>query len=120
MGVTRPAPRPPGASRYAPWAALFAALSGYALHHQVLSDMLRFDCRLGDGRLFLLAAVGVLVWMALGCVLSWRAVRALDAAEARSGGRRFIAHLGMLAALLMSIAVAWQTFAGYVVPACGT
>ena len=61
MGVTRPTPREPGISRRAPWAALFSSLSGYALHHQVLSDMLRFDCRLGDGRLFLLAAITVIL-----------------------------------------------------------
>ena len=120
MGVTRPTPRSPFASRFAPWAALFAALSGYGLHQQVLSSMLRFDCRLGDGRLFLLAAVGVVAWMALGCAVSWRAVRGLDSAEARSGGRKFVAHVGMLAALLMTVAVGWQTFAGFVVPACGS
>jgi hypothetical protein len=120
MDVNRPTPLVPGTSRFAPWAALFAALSGELLHHQVLSDMLRYDCRLGDGRLFLLAGIGVMAWMALGAVVSWHAVRGGDRAEGRSGARRFIAHLGLLAAALLAIAVAWQTFAGFVVPACGT
>ena len=115
----KPTPGVPGASRFAPWAALFAALSGELLHHQVLSDMLRYDCRLGEGRLFLLAGVGVIAWMMLGAFVSWRAVRGGDVAEARSGARRFIAHLGLLAVALLAISVAWQTFAGFVVPACG-
>ena len=119
MGVSRPTPLAPGASRLAPWAALFAALSGYAAHHQVLSDMLRFDCRLGDGRLFLLAGVLVAAWMVLGAYISWRAVRGEDKEEQRGGARRFIVHLGWLACAMLVIAVAWQTFAGFVVPACG-
>jgi hypothetical protein len=107
-------------SRISPWAALATALSGEIAHHQVLSDMLRFDCRLGDGRVFLLAALAVVAWMAAGAWISWWAVRGDDGVEGRAGGRRFIAYVGMLMALLLSIAVAWQTFAGFIVPACGT
>jgi hypothetical protein len=110
--------KPHVGSRYAPWAALVAALSGEALHHQVLSDMLRYDCRLGDARLFVLAGVGVIAWMALGTFVSWRSVRGMPSEEARDGARRFIVHLGSLAAALLAIAVAWQTFAGFVVPGC--
>jgi hypothetical protein len=107
-------PRPHGTSRFAPWAALVAALSGEVVHHQALSDMLRYDCRLGDAHTFVLVAVGVLAWMALGAVTSWVAVRG----EARGSTRRFIADLGWLTGLLLALAVAWQTFAGFVVPGC--
>jgi hypothetical protein len=118
MDVSRPLPR--GFSRIAPWMALIAALSGEAAHQQVLSDLLRFDCRLGDGRLFLLAGIAVAAWMALGAYVSWRAVREDAHAEARGGARRFVAQVGMLAVVLMLVAVGWQTFAGFVVPPCGT
>lgn len=120
MDVSRPTPRPSTRSRLAPWVALIAALSGEAFHHQALSDMLRYDCRLGDGRLFLFVGLAVIAWMLVGAVVSWRAVRGGDEAEGPRGARRFIAHVGILAALLLSIAVAWQTFAGFVVPACAS
>ena len=116
MDVTRPDAS--GRSRLAPWMALIAAVTAEGLHHQVLSDMLRFDCRLGDARLFVLAGVAAIAWMAVGAWISWVSVRHDDAMEGRQGGRRFIAVLGMLMGLLLSVAVAWQTFAGWVVPAC--
>jgi hypothetical protein len=103
-------------SRLAPWAALVAALSGEAAHHQVLSDMLRYNCRLGDPHWFLVAAVCVVAWMALGAGISWLAVRG----ESRASTRRFIANLGLLLALLLALAVTWQTFAGFIVPGCPT
>jgi hypothetical protein len=109
-------PLAPGTSRLAPWAALVAALSGEAVHHQVLSDMLRFDCRLGDAGVFLLAAAGVLLWMGLGAAISWFTVRG----EPHATTRRFIANLGILMGLMLALAVLWQTYAGFVVPGCPT
>lgn len=105
-------------SRAAPWSALAAALVGEGLHHQVLSDMLRFDCRLGGPMPGLLAGIGVFVLIALGCVLSWLSVRGLDAGDPHAANRRFIVRLGYMVAGLMAVAVAWQTLGMFLVPAC--
>ena len=105
-------------SRFAPWLGLAVALAGEALHHQVLSDMLRYDCRLGHPANGLLAAGAVLVAMGLGAWLSWKAVRGKDVQNAQDANRRFIARLSVMAAALLAVAVIWQTLATVVVPPC--
>jgi hypothetical protein len=106
------------ASRFAPWLGLFTALGGEAMHQQVLSDMLRFDCRLGEPLNGMLAAVAVLVAMGLGAWVSWESVRGKEVTDAHDATRRFIARLSVLAAALLAIAVIWQTLATVVVPPC--
>ena len=105
-------------SRFAPWFGLIVALAGEALHHQVLSDMLRYDCRLGQPANGLLAAVAVLVAMGLGAWLSWEAVRGKEVENAQDANRRFIARLSVMTAALLAVAVIWQTLATVVVPPC--
>jgi hypothetical protein len=106
------------ASRFAPWLGLVTALGGEGLHHQVLSDMLRFDCRLGDPLKGMLAAVAVLVVMGLGAWFSWESVRGKDVETAQDATRRFIARLSVMTAALLAVAVVWQTLATVVVPPC--
>ena len=108
-------------SRWAPWSALAAALTAEAVHHQLLSDLLRFRCEWGRPALGLSVTAAALAWMVLGCLLTRAAVRpqvlgAMEPSAARN--RRFIAHLGWLACALLSIAIAWQTLAVLWMPSC--
>ena len=104
-------------SRLAPWAALIAALVGEALHHQLLSDMLRFRCELGSVAMGL--GIAAISWglMATGSAISWLAARG-EPDLPRLQTRRFIAQLGWLACALCAVGVAWQTLATWLVPPC--
>jgi hypothetical protein len=109
------------ASRWLPWSALVAALSGEGVHHQLLSDLLRFRCEWGRPALGWAVTAAVLLWMLLGAVLTRAALhppvmQALPEAAARN--RRFIAHLGWLACALLAIAVCWQMLAVLWMPSC--
>jgi hypothetical protein len=107
-------------SAFAPWAGLVAGMFGELVHHQVLSDLLRFDCRRGGGGPGLVLAVAVLVLIALGAWLSWLSAPhpRPEAEAARDANRRFIARMSLMATALFSVAVAWQTMAGFILPAC--
>ncbi|MDR0182149.1 hypothetical protein [Lysobacter arvi] len=105
------------ASRAAPWAALVAALGGEALHHQLLSDMLRFRCEAGSLAFGLGVASVSWLLMAAGSGVSWLAARG-DLRDPHVQTRRFIAQLGWLACALCAIGVAWQTLATWLVPPC--
>ncbi|MBB4125960.1 ferric-dicitrate binding protein FerR (iron transport regulator) [Xanthomonas translucens] len=119
MAVNAPRHR----SRFAPWAALLAAMAGEALHQQLLADLLRFRCEWGSGLLGAALAAAVLALMAIGCWVSWRSLphRAAgdDAGTAPiASNRRFIVHLGWMTAALLAVAVLWQTLATWLVPSC--
>jgi len=103
-------------SRMAPWMAFIVAPLAWALHHQVLSDMLHFNCHLGSptaGSIMAIVAVAALVTSGL---LSWRARRDEGASE----GRYFIAVLGTLFTGVSLFAIALQTLATFMLPGCGS
>jgi len=105
------------AGRIAPWSALIAAILGLALHHQVLSDMLRFRCELGGPGAGVAGAVLAWALMGAGAFLSWRAVRGGTDAP-RDRNRRFIARLGWMLCALFAVSVLWQTLATWMLPPC--
>lgn len=112
---------PVRASRWAPWAALATALSAEGVHHQVLTDLLRFHCQWGGPALGWKVTALALAWMVLGCLVTRAALhpqvlQRMDAPAARN--RRFIAHLGWLACAVLAIAVAWQMLAVMWMPPC--
>ncbi|HEY0335234.1 MAG TPA: hypothetical protein VGC74_16285 [Stenotrophomonas sp.] len=103
------------------WAALGCALSAEAVHHQLLSDLLRFRCEWGQPALGWAVTAGAFAWMALGCLvtrasLAPHRLETLDASAARN--RRFIAQLGWMTCAVMSIAVSWQMLAVLWMPSC--
>ena len=109
-------------SRWAPWAALVAGLSGEAVHHQLLSDLLRFRCEWGQPALGWAVTAAVLGWMAAGCLLSRAALPPPlpDGAEGKGSARnrRFIVPLGWLACAVLAIGVCWQMLAVLWMPSC--
>jgi hypothetical protein len=101
------------AGPFAPWCGLVAGMVGEGLHHQVLSDMLHFDCQRGGAWPGLLWGSVLIVFIAGGAAVSWFARDAGGSAT-----RRFIADSSLMAAGLFGLAIAWQTLAGFIVPAC--
>lgn len=105
-------------SGFAPWAALAASFAATGLHQQFLSDVLRYDCRIGSATTGMLAGLVSLVVIGLGCWVSWHATRQAPAGSPPDRTRQFIAHLGLLFSLLAAVAIAWQVLATFLVPAC--
>ena len=107
-----------------PWAGLFGGVAGWVLHHQLVNDVLHFDCGRGNATGLVLGAA-VIACIALLGLWSWRALRTSDAArheredDSRSGDTRsFAAKLSLMAAALFALLVAVQTLAGAMVPGC--
>jgi membrane associated rhomboid family serine protease len=105
-------------SRIAPWSGLIAGMLAEIVHHQLLSDMLRFDCRLGGASAGLAVGIPALALIALGIAMSWAAVRGADPDAPHSETRRFIAQVSGMMGGLLAIAIVWQTMATMIVPAC--
>ncbi|MGY4516209.1 hypothetical protein [Lysobacter sp. HA18] len=105
-------------SRLAPWAGLIAGMVAEIVHHQLLSDMLRYDCRLGNGNSGLAVGIPAIALIALGAWLSWASTRGADPEAPHFQTRRFIAHVAMMMAALLAVGIVWQTTATMLVPAC--
>jgi hypothetical protein len=104
-------------SAAAPWSGLIAGMTGEALHHQILADMLHFDCRRGGAMPGLLWGCALVAAIAAAAALSWVARDAAPATTAPST-RRFISDMSVMAAAFFILAILWQTAAGFIVPAC--
>ena len=105
-------------SKLAPWAGLITGMAAEIVHHQLLSDMLRYDCRLGGGDAGLVVGIPALALIALGAWLSWASTRGGDPALPHHQTRRFIAVVALMVAALLAIGIVWQIIATMVVPAC--
>lgn len=105
-------------SRLAPWSALVAAALALTLYQQAASGMLRYDCRLGGATSGILGGVIALLLIGAGCWISWASVRDVDPVEPTQTARRFVAHLSLMFAGLLSVAVLWQVLATFTVPPC--
>ena len=101
-------------SRLSPWAGVLIPPAAWALHHQLGSDLIFYDCRLGGSALIALLGLGMAVVTAGAGLLSWVS---RDRSE-RSGVRTFAAMLGALTAGLFLLALAFQTEAALLLPAC--
>ena len=105
-------------SKLAPWSGLVAGMVAEIVHHQLLSDMLRFDCRLGGASAGLAVGIPALLLIAAGVALSWASARGGDPEAPHVQTRRFIAQVSTMMGGLLAIAIIWQTMATMIVPAC--
>jgi hypothetical protein len=105
-------------SKLAPWSGLIAGMVAEIVHHQLLSDMLRYDCRLGGAMSGLAVGIPTLALIALGIAVSWASTRGgpIDAAHRQT--RRFIAQVSTMMGALLAVGIVWQTMATMIVPAC--
>ena len=105
-------------SRLAPWAGLIAGMVAEIVHHQLLSDMLRYDCRLGTGNAGLLVGLPALALIGFGAWVSWASTRGGDPALPHHQTRRFVSTVALMVAALLSVGIVWQILATLLVPAC--
>ncbi len=101
-------------SRITPWAGLLVPPFAWAAHHQLGSDLIFFDC--GLGRTGLIVGLGLvmgLITVAAGFV-SWGSRHGGERASVRT----FAAVLGVMSASIFLLALAYQTEAALVLPAC--
>lgn len=105
-------------SKFAPWSGLVAGMVAEIVHHQLLSDMLRYDCRLGGGDAGLVVGIPALALIALGAWVSWASTRGGDPALPHYQTRRFVAQVALMVSALLAIGIGWQTMATMIVPAC--
>jgi len=98
-----------------PWAGLIGAALGWALDHQLGGDGIFFECQRGWVWTTIVGALCLLLTLASGFA-SFRLWRSGE----ETAGRRFVALLGMLFALLLAIAIILPTIAGFIMPSCLT
>ena len=98
-----------------PWAGWIGAALGWALTHQIGSNLDFDHCGAMSPLLAVLLGLAGLGVVIGGGLLSRRAYRR---GEAGAGSRHFVALLGMLMAALFSTALVWQTTASLIIPRC--
>jgi uncharacterized membrane protein YbhN (UPF0104 family) len=105
-------------ARAMPWGGLVAGALAVGLQQQILADLLHFRCT--DERWIGLAvgAAAALLTL-LGGFASWRALRARRAMPELEP-RRFVAELGLAAAVFFLFAIVLQTLAAWLAPPCGS
>jgi hypothetical protein len=106
-------------NRLVPWAAWIGGILGWAVSHQLGSDLVQLKCAHSGWPAVLL--IGVLgsalalggALLSLGTVLS-----SADLSQPYVGARRFIAFTGVLAAGVFLLAILFQTMAAFIMPSC--
>ena len=95
-----------------PWAGMIGAGFGWALSHQVGSDLAQDNCNAANPLVMILIGLIGLAITGFGGLVSWRAIRR------EYGGRKFVSFVGALMAALFSIAIFMQTAATLFLPSC--
>ena len=103
-------------SALTPWAGLFLGAAAWFAHHQIGSDANIWNCHAAGGAF--VVGVGVACGLVAlgGGVVSWMAQVPQDG-DGRQN-RVFARIVGMTAAGIFLLAIAFQTLAGVLVPAC--
>lgn len=99
-----------------PWAGLILAGTGWALEHQIGSDLSFSDCAANGPLQTGLLGLAALALAVVGALLSWRAWRGGGGDDKE--GRSFVAMICMLAALLFGVAIILGTAAAFILPPC--
>ena len=95
-----------------PWGGMIGAGLGWALSHQVGSDLAQDNCNAANPVVMILIGLIGLAIAGCGGLVSWRAI------GREHGGRKFVSFVGALMAALFSIAIFMQTAAALFLPAC--
>jgi hypothetical protein len=100
---------------WTPWFGWIAAPAAWVIHHQLSADGVYFDCHLGPASVALGVAC-ILIAIGGGLVSGASHEGAPD--EPRPRHRRFIAAMGLGMGAIFSVALAFQTLAGLIIPSC--
>lgn len=96
-----------------PWSGLIGAGLAWALAHQIGADGVFFDCDRGTG---LSLIIGLLA-LALAAVSGWGSFR-LWRRGGETDARSFVALIGWLFAILLSLAILLPMVGGLILPQC--
>ena len=99
---------------FMPWAGLALGTAGYFLQHQLGSDAVFQDCRVGSPWIVILATILGLAIIAGGAFGSWR----VFASHSEAPARRLIAAVSLLACSLFAIGAVLPFLAALIIPGC--
>jgi hypothetical protein len=109
--------RPLLQSGLTPWLGWISGPIAWVIHHQVIADSVYFDCHVGERGADVVVGLLCILLALAGGALSW-AGRQGPADQPKPKNRRFIADMGLGMALLFTVALAFQTLAGFIIPGC--
>ena len=95
-----------------PWSGMLGAGFGWALAHQLGSDLAQDQCGAANPVVMILIGLLGIAIIGFGGLVSWRAI------GREEGGRKFVAFVGALMAALFAVALIMQTSATFLLPRC--
>lgn len=98
-----------------PWAGIIGAGLGWFLTQQIGANLTQDNCRLAEW--WVVGLLG-LVGLALAVGGAMLALTVWRRGERETEARRFLALLSMMLGGLLSIAILFQTIAGFIIPQC--
>jgi hypothetical protein len=101
-------------SRWTPWIGLVVPPIAWAIHHQVGSDLVSYDCRIGASPLITSLGVVMALIALISGLISWVSRRSDSGMEVRT----FAAYLGAMSGAVFFLALVLQTLATLMLPAC--
>ncbi len=99
---------------FLPWAGLAFGTVGFFVAHQLGSNSIFQDCRVGSPWMVVVAVLVGLALIGLGALGSWR----VYGAKAEAPARKLIATVGLLACALYVMAIILPLIAALVIPSC--
>jgi hypothetical protein len=99
---------------FMPWSALALGTAGYFLAHQIGSDSVFQDCRVGSPAMVIVGAIVGLVLIALGAFGS----RRIYLSEAETPARKLVAVVGLMACGLYTLGIILFLVSSMVIPPC--
>jgi hypothetical protein len=99
---------------FMPWAGLALGTLGYFIQHQLGSDAVFQDCRVGSLLVVIIGTIVGLLIIAAGALGSWR----VFASDAEPPARRLVATISLLACALYAMGTVLPFIAALVIPRC--
>jgi phosphoglycerol transferase MdoB-like AlkP superfamily enzyme len=100
--------------RFMPWSGIALGTVGFFLTHQLGSDSVFQDCRVGSPTMVIVATIAGLALIALGALGSWR----IYGADAETPARKLVAVVGLMASAFFALGVILPLIASLVIPQC--
>ncbi|MDB5437935.1 MAG: hypothetical protein JWM33_362 [Caulobacteraceae bacterium] len=105
-------------SKFAPWSGLFAGALGWVLDHQIGAHGLEWNCQTNGPAPNLMLGAACSALVALGMWVAWASRSDSDLAAGRPEVRRLGVPISLAAGAIFLLAIAFQTVAGLIIPAC--
>ena len=99
---------------FMPWAGLTLGTAGFFLAHQLGSNAVFQDCRIGSPWIVVIGTIIGLALIVVGAIGSWR----VYAVPHETIARRVIAAVSLMSAALLALAIILPFVAALVIPRC--